>query len=227
MGKELSKEEVRRNPLAVWVGNALRFGQGHKALLAVILVGAVVAAAAAGAYGWYQERQERAAQTLFVKAQAALVPEKQGAPVNPEEAKKVYAEIADGYPGTVSAEESLIRLGNLQYDGGNTAEAIATFGRYLTTYSRGRFRVMAGVGKAYAEEAAGNLPAAEKTLNDLLPTITDDPLAGEAYSSLAHVYEAMKKPEDAIRVYGQIAERFAQTHWGQNAVQRMGALKSK
>jgi len=89
MGKELSKDDVRRNPLAVWVGNALQFGQGHKALLAVILVGAVVAAAAAGAYGWYQERQERAAQTLFVKAQAALVPEKQGAPVNPEEAKKV------------------------------------------------------------------------------------------------------------------------------------------
>ena len=191
-------------------------------------MGAVVAAAAAGAYGWYQERQERAAQTLFVKAQAALVAVKQGAPVNPEEAKKVYAEIADGYPGTVSAEESLIRLGNLQYDGGKTAEAIATFGRYLTTYPRGRFRVMAGVGKAYAEETAGNLPAAEKTLSDLLTNRRpNDPLAGEAYSSLAHVYEAMKKPEDAVRVYGQIAERFAQTHWGQNAVQRMGALKTK
>lgn len=227
MPKELSKQDIRRNPLAVWVGKTLQFGQGHKTLAGVILVGALVAAAAAGAYGWYQERQERAAQTLFVKAQAALVADKQGAPVNPEEAKKVYAEIADGYPGTVSAEESLIRLGNLQYDGGKTAEAIATFGRYRTTYPRGRFRVMAGVGKAYAEEAAGNLPAAEKTLSDLLPTVADDPLAGEAYSSLAHVYEVMKKPEEALRVYGQIAERFAQTHWGQNAVQRMGALKTK
>ncbi len=227
MPKEFSKEDVRRNPLVVWVGTALQFGQGHKTLLGVILLGALVAAAAAGAYGWYQERQERAAQTLFVTAQAALVQDKQGAPVNPEEAKKVYAEIADRYPGTVSAEESLIRLGNLQYDGGKTAEAIATFGRYLTTYSPGRFRVMAGVGKAYAEEAAGNLSAAEKTLNDLLPTVADDPLAGEAYTSLAHVYEVMKKPEEALRVYGQIAERFAQTHWGQNAVQRMGTLKTK
>jgi outer membrane protein assembly factor BamD (BamD/ComL family) len=227
MPKELSKQDTRRNPLVVWVGTALQFGQGHKALVGGILAGALVATAAAGAYGWYQERQERAAQTLFVKAQAALIPDKQGAPVNPEEAKKVYAEIADGYPGTVSAEESLIRLGNLQYDGGKTAEAIVTFGRYLTTYPRGRFRVMAGVGKAYAEEAAGNLPAAEKTLSDLLPTVANDPLAGEAYSSLAHVYEAMKKPEEAARVYGQISERFAQTHWGQNAVQRMGTLKTK
>jgi tetratricopeptide (TPR) repeat protein len=227
MRKELSKEEVRRNPLAVWVGNALQFGQGHKALLTGLLVGAAVAAVAAGAYGWYQERQERAAQTLVVKAQAALAGDKQGPPANPEEAKKTYLEIADKYPGTVSAEESLIRLGNLQYEGGKTEEALATFGRYLTTYRRGRFRVMAGIGKAYAEEAKGDLAAAEKTLSELLPTVTDDPLAGEAYSSLAQVYEAMKKPEDAIRVYGQIAERFAQTHWGQNAVQRMGALKSK
>jgi tetratricopeptide (TPR) repeat protein len=227
MGKELSKEDIRRNPLVVWVGNALQFGQGHKTLITGILVGALVAAAAAGAYGWYQERQERAAQTLFVKAQAALAGDKQGTPVNPEEAKKVYLEIADRFSGTVSAEESLIRLGNLQYDSGKTDEALATYGRYLATYRRGRFRVMAAVGKAYAEEAKGDLASSEKTLSDLLPTITDDPLAGEAYSSLAHVYEAMKRPEDAIRVYGQIAERFAQTHWGQNAVQRMGALKSK
>jgi outer membrane protein assembly factor BamD (BamD/ComL family) len=227
MGKELSKEDVRRNPLAVWVGNALQFGQGHKALIAGLLVGALVAAAAAGAYGWYQERQERAAQTLFVKAQTSLLGERQGTAANPEEAKKIFLEIAERFPGTVSAEESLIRLGNLQYDGGKAEEALATFGRYLTTYKRGRFRVMAGVGKAYAEEAKGDLAASEKTLSDLLPTIPDDPLAGEAYSSLAHVYEAMKKPDDAIRVYGQIAERFPQTHWGQNAVQRMSSLKSK
>jgi TolA-binding protein len=86
---------------------------------------------------------------------------------------------------------------------------------------------MAGIGKAYAEEAKGDLPAAERTLSQLVEAAKDDPLAGEAYSSLAHVYEAMQKPEDALRVYGQIAERFAQTHWAQNALQRMSALKSK
>jgi len=37
----------------------------------------------------------------------------------------------------------------------------------------------------------------------------------------------MKKPEDALRVYSQIAERFPQTHWAQNALQRMSVLKSK
>jgi hypothetical protein len=41
------------------------------------------------------------------------------------------------------------------------------------------------------------------------------------------VYEQLRKPEDAIRIYGQVAERFAQTQWGQLALQRMSALKSK
>ena len=87
--------------------------------------------------------------------------------------------------------------------------------------------MMAGVAKAYAEEKKGDLPAAEKTLKDVVERVKGDPLAGEAYSSLAHVYEVMKKPEDAVRVYGQIAEQFAQTHWAQNAIQRMSALKTK
>jgi Tfp pilus assembly protein PilF len=86
---------------------------------------------------------------------------------------------------------------------------------------------MAGVGKAYAEEKKGDLQAAERTLKDVVDRSKGDPLAGEAYSSLAHVYEVMKKPEDAVRVYGQIAELFAQTHWAQNALQRMSLLKSK
>lgn len=227
MPRELSKEDVRRNPLAVWVAKITQWIRDRKGLAVGVLAAVVAIAAGAGAYIWYQERQEREAQGVVVRAHTALWGETQGGPRNPDEAKKLYAEVAAKYPGTVAAEESLIRLGNLQFDGEKYDEAIATFGTYLTSYSRGRFRVMAGVGKAYAEEAKGDLPAAERTLTELLKTVKDDPLEGEAYSSLAHVYEVMKKPEDAIRVYGQIAERFTQTHWAQNALQRMSLLKAK
>jgi hypothetical protein len=121
----------------------------------------VAIAAGAGAV-WYQDRQEREAQSLLVKAHIALWGETQGGPRNPDEAKKLYAEVAAKYSGTVGAEESLIRLGNLQFDGGKYDEAIATFGTYVTAYSRGRFRIMAGVGKAYAEEAKRRLTGCRK-----------------------------------------------------------------
>jgi len=226
MAKELTKAEIRRNPLAEWVAAALQIIQERKRLAAGILVAILVSAAGIGVYTWYQTQQEREAQGLLVKAYSAMWGDAPSAQRNPDEAKKVYAEIAAKYVGTVAAEEALIRLGNLQFDGSKYDEAVGTYGNYLATYPRGRFRVMAGVGKAYAEEAKGDLPSAEKTLSQVVEA-ADDPLAGEAYSSLAHVYEAMKKPEDALRIYSQIAERFPQTHWAQNALQRMSTLKSK
>ncbi len=227
MAKELTKGDIRRNPLAEWVAAAVETIRAHKRLAAGVLVAILAFAAGVGLYGWYRTQQEREAQGLLVKAYSAMWGAAPGAQQNPDEAKKVYAEIASKYSGTVAAEEALIRLGNLQYDGSKYDEAIGTYARYLESYPRGRFRVMAGVGKAYAEEGKGDLPAAEKTLTQIVETAKDDPLVGEAYSSLAHVYEAMKKPEDALRIYNQIAEKFPQTHWAQNAIQRMSALKSK
>jgi outer membrane protein assembly factor BamD (BamD/ComL family) len=228
MTKAAGKEEFRRNPLAVGVSSLLQFIRDHKSWVLGSLVAVLAIAVAAGAYGWYKDRQERAAQAVLVKAQTALLGDgSAAAPRKPEDAKKLYTEIAATYPRTVAAEESLVRLGNLQFDGGKYEEAAATFDRYLTTYPRGRFLVIAGVGKAYAEEAKGDLAGAEKTLVALVESAKDDPLAGEAYSSLAHVYEVMKKPEEAARIYGQIADRFSQTHWSQNALQRMSALKTK
>ena len=227
MAHPLRKEEVRRNPLAVWISEAVRFVRDRQTLFVGVLAAILVGAAAFSVYTWNQARQEREAQGVLAKAQRALLGATPGASKNPEEAKKLYAEIADKYSGTVAAEESLVRLGNLQFDGGKYDEAIAAFQRYLTTFPRGRLLVMAGIGKAYAEEAKGDLPAAEKTLSGIVERAKDDPLIGEAYNTLAQVYEAMKKRDDAVRVYGQIAERFPQTHWAQNALQRMSILKSQ
>jgi outer membrane protein assembly factor BamD (BamD/ComL family) len=221
------KDDIRRNPLAVWVGQVLQFARDRKGLTLGLLAGVLVISAAVGAYGWHRERQEREAQSVLARAHTALWGDAAGTARKPDEARKLYGEVADKYPGTVAAEEALVRLGNLQFDGSKYDEAIAAYGTYLTTYPRGRFRVMAGIGKAYAEEAKGDLVAAERTLSQLVEIAPDDPLAGEAYSTLAHVYEVMKKPDEAVRVYNQIAERFTQTHWAQNALQRMSALKTK
>jgi outer membrane protein assembly factor BamD (BamD/ComL family) len=227
MPKEMSKDQIRRNPLAVWVGLAVRFCQDHKALVLGILAALVVAGGSAAGYAWYQQRQEDDAQVLLGKAQAALQGQKPGTPGNAEEAKKQFAELATRFPGTVAGQEALVRLGNLHYDGGKYDEAIGTYGKYLATYPHGVFRLLAGVGQAYAEEAKGDLSAAMKTLVDLLATVKDDPMAGEAYSDLARLYEQSKKPEDALRVYGQISERYPQTRWAQHALDRMSALKPK
>jgi outer membrane protein assembly factor BamD (BamD/ComL family) len=227
MPKETSKEDIRRNPLVVWVGHTIQFFQERRRMVLSILVALVVVVGAGAGYFWYQARQEREAQALLAKTQAALRGEKPGTPGNSEDAAKGFSEVARQFAGTSAAEEALVRLGNIQYDGGKYEDAIATFGKYLAAYTRGQFRILAGIGKAYAEEAKGDHQAAVSTLSVLITTAKDDPMLGEAYSDLARFYEEAKKPEDALRIYGQIVERYPRTQWEQRALRRMAALKAK
>jgi TolA-binding protein len=227
MASAISKHDIRRNPLAEWLGLVIRFVREQRTvLLAVVAVVAVIAVGGA-AYWWYQSHQEREGSVALAEAQAALRGEKPGAQGNPDESMKRLQSVAQRYRGTESAEEALIRLGNLQFDNGKLDDAKATFGDYLNTYPRGRFILMAGLGKAYTEEAKGDLQGGAQTLSDILNRRNDSPLAGEAYSALARMYEGLKKTDDAMRVYNQIVERYPQTSWAQNALDRMSSLKTK
>ena len=227
MASAISKHEIRRNPLAEWVGLVVRFVREQRTIVLAVLTVAVILAAGGAVYRWYQSRQEREGSVALAEAQANLRGEKPGAPGNPEEAMKRFQAIAQQYRRTESAEEALIRLGNLQFDNGKLDEARATFGEYLNSYPRGRFVIMAALGKAYAEEAKGDLQAASQTLSDALNRRSDSPLSGEAYSALARTYEGLKKTDEAMRVYNQIVERYPQSSWAQNALDRMAALRAK
>lgn len=227
MAGAIRKQEIRRNPLAEWVGAAVRFVQAHRAaVLAVVLVVAAGGIASA-AYWWYQQRQEAAANRGLVQALMAIPGDQQGSPANVEEATKRLQEVVRRFPKSRSAEEALIDLGNLQYNAGKLDEALGTYRRYLDMFPRGRFALIAALGKAYAQEAKGDLQGAAQTLSRAIDRDKKNPLAGEAYMSLARVYEDMKKTDDAMRVYGQVVEKFNQTHWAQQALERMSALKTK
>ena len=85
----------------------------------------------------------------------------------------------------------------------------------------------AALGKAYAQESKGDLQGAAQTLSKILERDKDNPLAGEASVSLGRVYEELKKQDDALRVYGEVAEKHPETRWAQYALQRMSVLKTK
>lgn len=227
MTSAISKREVRRNPLAEWLGATVRFVQARRtAVLAALAALGLLAVAGVG-YWWYQARRDEEASRALAQAHAVLRGEQPGTPGSRDEAIKRYREVAQQYRGTPSAEESLIAVGNIQFDAAKMDEAVGSFGEYLAAYPRGRYRVMAGLGKAYAQEAKGDLQGAAKTLSELLDRDKDDPLAGEAYMGLARIYEGLKKPDEAMRIYGQVVERFSQTQWAQQALRRMSALKAK
>lgn len=227
MVRAITKQEIRRNPLAEWLASAVRFVELRRTtILAAVLAGAVLGIAGGG-YWWYQARQEAEAARALAGAYAVLRGEQAEKPGTPEEALKRFREVVEQHRRTRAAEEGLIAAGNLQYETGKVEEAASSYSEYLTAYSRGRFRMLAALGKAYALEAKGDLQGAAQTLSEELERDRENPLAGEAYMSLARTYEGLKKPEDAMRVYGQVVDRFTQTNWAQQALQRMTALKAK
>lgn len=227
MASAISKQEIRRNPLAEWVGATVRFVQAHRVGVVAALAVLAIGASSAGGYWWRQQQKEEKASRLLAKAVSAIRGDQRAAVGNPDEASKALQQVVREFPNTRSAEEALLALGDVQYSAGRIDEALASFSQYLTAFPRGAFTLMAGLGKAYAQEARGDFQGAAQTLSHVLERGKDDPLAGEAYMTLARVYEEMKKPDDAMRVYGQVVEKYAQTRWAQYALQRMTALKKK
>lgn len=227
MAGAITKQEIRRNLLAEWLGAAIRIVQARRATVLAAVGAVAVLGGAIGGYWWYHERQEADAARVLAAAYAVLRGEQAGKPETQEEAIKKFQEVVEHHRGTRAAEEGLMAIGNLQYEAGKADAALGSYSEYLAAYSRGRFRLMAALGKAYAQEAKGDLQGAAQTLSEALDRDRDNPLAGEAYMSLARFSEGLKKPEDAMRLYGQVVERFNQTNWAQLALQRMSVLRAK
>ena len=195
----------------------------------VIVAGVALGVLALGAwvgYDWYQSRRDGEASLALIKA-SAEIRKQQDTKGRDEAAIKLFRLVSEQHPGTHAGGEALIRLGHRLYDAGKYDEARDAFGKYVQDYSRGPLRTMAGIGKAYAEEAKGDLGAAEKTLLAAIDGGKDDPLFGEAKLGLARIYEGLKKTDDAVKIYEQLAEKFPQTHWGQYALERMASLRAK
>jgi TolA-binding protein len=223
----ITKHEIRRNLLAEWLAAVIRLVQARRTTL-LAAVGAVgLLGGAGGGYWWYHERQEGDAARALGGAYAVMRGEQAGKAENQGEVIKGFQAVVEQHGGTRAAEEGLITVGNLQSESGKTDAALATYNEYLAAYPRGRFRMMAALGKASAQEAKGDLQGAAQTLSQALDRDRENPLAGEAYMSLARVYDGLKKPEDAMRIYEQVVERYSQTNWAQLALQRMTALKAK
>ena len=219
------KEELRRNVLAEWLGACIAFVRGHRTAAMAAAIAVVVAVIAGLGFRWYQEGREREADRALAQAYGVLQSQNPQTPADPVEGMKQLRVIAQTFSGTRSAEEALLRLAYLHYDAQKLDEALATFDEYDKSYPHGRFRVMADLGRGYALIGKQNLDGAAQAFSGIIARDGIDPLAGEAYMSLARVYEAQKKTDEALKIYGQVVEKFPQTNWSQDALQRMNTLR--
>jgi len=179
-------------------------------------------------YDWYQARREGEARSARIRAFGELQKVVGGESKERDEAvRKMLERLSVEHKGTRVGGEALVRLGNLQYEAGKYEEARDAFRRYLEEYAGGPLGAAATLGKAYAEEAKGDLAEAEKTLGAAVAAYKTDPMLGELQMTLARIYEQTKRADEALKLYGQVIEKYPQSQWARQATERMGQLKGK
>lgn len=194
----------------------------------VALVGAAI-----GFWWWQAERREGEAGKALVEVNQAFrkqypagfyLPSGEGTDQKPDALIPGYTQVADQFAGTRAGAEARLRAAHLEYSAGLYDQAIQSYDRYAQI--RGApFRATALLGKGYALEAKGDLAGAVSAFGLAAEAAPQDPVAAEAYLAQARVLEALKKPEEALRLYAVVTEKFPQSSWAARAAGRISALR--
>lgn len=217
----------------VRVFESIEWVLGHRGLLAGAVAGVLLGAAAVGVWWWQAERREGLAGKALVEVNQAFrqqypagfyLPSVEAGDAKPDPLIQRYHQVADQFEGTRAGTEAILRAGHLEYSAVQYDAAITDYDRYGR--ARGApFRATAFLGKGYALEAKGDVAGAVAAFGLAAETAGRDPVGAEAYLAQGRALEALKKRDEALRVYAVVAERFPQSSWAARATERMSALR--
>ncbi|MFQ5846445.1 MAG: tol-pal system YbgF family protein [Candidatus Methylomirabilales bacterium] len=204
-------------------------------------VGIAVLTALLAVSGWWgyrtwQVKRETAAQALLARAllgvgdlaQPPGTEEKRGAQQPSIDAKTRMAlllRIRNEYPSSDAAEEALLAIGNVSYDGGDYQQALQAYQDYLRDYPTGWGVFLAGLGKAYALESQQRYEQAAATFRTLADRYKTEALRVEALVGLARSLKAVDRGMEAIEVYQRIMQAYPGTNWARAAQEQLASLE--
>ena len=205
----------------------------HRRPVVAALAAAMMAGGAGGVWWWQAEGRERLAGKALAEVNQAFrqqypaglyLPRDEGNDPKPDDFIRRYRQVAGQFRGTRAGAEARLRAGHLEYSAGLYDGATEDYDRYAAS-RRAPFRATALLGKGYALQAKGDLPGAVASFVLAAASAGRDPLAAEAYMAEGRALEALKRRDEALRVYGLIAERFPQSFWATRAAERTSALR--
>lgn len=218
--------------------NAAHWSEEHKTKLTVIVV-VVVVMAAIGFGGWYyiNTQDEKASAELSTAVRTFETPVRPaGVPAQPgydsfassqeraTAARKQFQAIADKYPHTHTADMARYFVGLASSQLGDNAAAE----RSLQEAAASSNADLAALGK-FALASVYRAENKDTQAVDLYKQLIDKPTVvvskATAQLELAGFYEAQKKPDEAKRIYDQVAKENPASEAGSLAQRRAAALK--
>lgn len=190
----------------------------------VILVLAIAAAVFGGIYFYRHSFDEKAAYKL---SQALETYHKAGAVAsnNLSPAQELFEQVIKQHPASPAAEEARYYLGNCYFQMNNYDKALESFENYLKKHPSGRFAPIAQEARAQSWVAKKDLLNAAKEYESLIKNYDSYPLLSEVLISLGQLYERMNNPQEALKVYKLLVQKFPDSQEKAQAQRRIDLLK--
>lgn len=189
----------------------------------LLIVGSAVTAVGVGLYlyVWQQDQKELAASQALSELRAPLGPAGRLQPV----AAEAYLKIAAQYPGTSAGARALLMGAGGLFNEGKYPEARSEFERFLREYSEHSFAGHASLGVATCLDAQDKIAEAIAKYQEVAARFASEPAVSHpARLALARLQETQKKPEEAFKIYVEMARAQPPTTWSDDARFRMEAL---
>jgi len=121
--------------------------------------------------------------------------------------------VAREFPGKEVGAQSLLRLGDIQFNSGKYSDAAGTYVRFLSEYPHHEFADAAALGQAASTESAGDLATARSLYEQLASTKPSGFLAIAARVGAARCMQGLGQTNEARQAYEELLPAVQGTTW--------------
>jgi TolA-binding protein len=152
-----------------------------------------------------------------------------GLPMMPVEAGAApsasgYLKLAGEYPHTGAGQQAMLLAAGVLYKSGNYAEARVQFEKYLNQHGDSLLAPTAAFGLASALDALNQIDDAQKALQAVISHYPTSSVVPQAKLALARLFETKKQPDQALKIYDQLAQSTTADTWAAEARMRREEL---
>ena len=224
--EKITKKQLKEDEFINFFAKIVFYLRTHIRKIGVgALVLAALAAVFAGVYFYRHSFDEKAAyqmsKALEVYHQAVSV-DSSGSLIA---AKELLEAVIKEYPSSPAAEAARYYVGNCYFFKGDYDNALTAYENYLKKHSSGTYAPMAKEGQAQSWTAKKDLINAAKEYENLIKTYGAYPMLPEVLMTLGQLYERMNNPNEALRIYKLLVDKFPESQEKIPAQKRIEILR--
>lgn len=174
-------------------------------------------------FSWQRGQAEIAADKALTQMFVSVAPD-----TSASQLAGLYLQIAGKNPGTRAGQRALLQGAAVLFDAGRYADAQVQFQKFLDAYPDNSFTAQAALGVAASLDAQNKTDLAVGAYQRVINGSADATAVNTAKFSLARIYEAQGKFNDAFTYYADVAQHSNPNgSLGSEAVQHAMELKAK